>query len=183
MVVNRSNLGEDWEIMLKQSFRRMQDCSIIKICTPVRVVQWQGHGKSRGTRFTGAFDDRATCDFEGGYCGYWCCLEAKQGTYGRRWYPGRAIKDHQVDRLDAAVHQGGIAGLLLRLRAPNPAKDVMFAADWARFKLHPWPLAGLSPEDLEVAESAGVGIHLAYQGARLAGLEAWLDAQVAMKGA
>lgn len=109
--------GRDWEELLKLWFSRMGSGStIVKTTAPVRVVRWNTRGKVHRGEFIGFFERAGQCDFEGGYFGLHCVLEAKSVANNR--LPLSNIAEHQDRRMKRTAISGGIAGLLVLFGDP-----------------------------------------------------------------
>lgn len=106
--------GQEWEEICSRSFAVMDNCTVMKMGAPVRVIRFIKRGpgrKAKGGEFVGYFEGKGSCDYEGGYRGVVASLEAKR-TKQPRW-PLASIKPHQIDRMRSTVNMGGVAGVLL----------------------------------------------------------------------
>lgn len=141
---SKANRGRRWEEVLTASFATTSDCSIVKTSAPVRVVRWPRAGVSRG-EFTGFFEAKATADYEGGWRGMACSLEAKSTQAERLWSFNSAISAHQMDRLRQCDDIGGLAGVLLRWE-PGAVRGASLAI--AYWRLRDWMQSGVSSVEL-----------------------------------
>ncbi len=99
---NKANQGRHFEEMLEYAFGQCgPDCTVVKTTAPVKVISWpRGDRRHKGT-FTGCFEKKGTCDFEGGFHGIAVCLEAKETSKDHLLWD--AIKAHQWDRMESTA--------------------------------------------------------------------------------
>ena len=107
--------GQEWEDIITPSFAILDNCTVMKMGAPVRVVRFVKRAKpgrpAKGGEFVGFFEGKGSCDYEGGYAGLVVSVEAKR-TKQPRW-SFASIKPHQLARMRSTVDMGGVAGVLL----------------------------------------------------------------------
>jgi len=152
--------GRAWEEMIERSFHALDQCTVKKMVAPVRVVRWPGArpGRKNSGEFIGFFEKKGVCDFEGGFHGLVCSIEAKR-TGAKRW-PFSSISDHQLDRMRKTYsEQQGVAGVLLAWdHAAGPT--AFFGIDF--WRIQSWldnGIKSVTPGDLlEACAIGGSGI-------------------------
>jgi recombination protein U len=160
--MNSAKRGREWEDIITRSFKAVLMCSVVKLCAPVRVVRFNKKGfKGRNSgEFTGYFEAKGVCDYEGGYDGAVVCIEAKRTT-ATRW-AFSSIKQHQFDRMmdTFAVHRG-IAGVLLAWDH-KAGTTAFFAIDiHAISEMQDCGRKSVTPGDLlEMADRPGSGVNV-----------------------
>lgn len=113
--------GERWEDMLAEGFKALAaPHSIIKFEAPTKVV---GPPNARVVVHTNS----GPCDFEGGYRGVVCAIEAKDTAAD--FFELFQIKDHQRERLELTHRQGGIA--LVAVRMGDESACRAWAVPWS----------------------------------------------------
>lgn len=179
--MNSARRGREWEDVLTRSFQRVERCTVIKTCAPVRVVRFPGKrrpGRRNTGEFTGYFEKKGACDYEGAFQCRVVCLEAKR-TKAKRWAVS-AIAPHQYERMaQTFVFQNGICGVLLAWD-DEKGTTAFFAIDFYALEL--WKdhdVKSIKPEDLmALADDKHSGVRMLsarpYPDGLVVILEPWL---------
>jgi len=175
--MSKANRGKGFEWWLDRSFRRLQpDCGVVKIDPPVKILRvHKTKAENRMSQFVGCYASRSICDFEGWYNGLHVCCEAKDCTIRSAFYPAKALREHQMDRLIANDLAGGISFLALRFRADDPQQDVIAMLNVAGLVgvvARAAPRKGLRCGDFD---QAGDMMLMTYGPGYLNEMEAWLE--------
>ena len=123
--------GQEWEVVCSRSFAILDNCTVMKMGAPVRVIRFTKRGpgrKAKGGEFIGYFEGRGSNDYEGGYKSKAVSIEAKRTNQPRLSF--RAIAEHQQKRMETTLRMGGLAGVLLAFDASD-GSTVHFGVPWA----------------------------------------------------
>lgn len=127
--ISHAKRGVDWELALEHSFAALPGSSIVKTDAPVQVLKMGKKAGLRPGQFIGYFKKGGQLDFEGGYQGQHCALDAKSTRQER--FNFKAINTSQQLRMERTWLTGGLSGLLLRFQGDdNLESDHLFAVGY-----------------------------------------------------
>jgi penicillin-binding protein-related factor A (putative recombinase) len=164
----------------------MDQCTIEQTSPPVQVVRHLKKNRKGGLRtFEGFFKRKGMLDFEGGFMGKHCALDAKyhNGTKAtsHRWNFKSAIAEHQLQRMSDVDVAGGLSGIILAWEhfdhgAPTlnwygiPYHELWLTLD---LDVKSWTLENLDTH----ARASGCRVYQLNSGPLALGLEAFIRGQ------
>lgn len=96
--------------LTNNQYNRDQVAIIQKVPTPVKVIKTLPYGQVKGH-----WEKKSTVDFIGCYRGEYICFDAKESD--KVSFPLANIENHQLEHMKSVTAHGGIAFLIIYMRA------------------------------------------------------------------
>jgi len=120
-VINKANLGMDFEAMINESneYYLANDVAVIhKKPTPVQIVKVDYPMRSKAVITEAYYKTPSTTDYNGIYRGKYIDFEAKE-SHSKTAFPLANIHPHQIEHLKNIIRHGGIGFMIFHWQVYN----------------------------------------------------------------